>query len=181
MTRPLLPLDFNFKSASNALKTADLCGIRLYRRNCHGNTEHSLVERFYLTGFPIFHSLERARTTIIFNGYPSLCKTCRFYKLPCDREIDEALLAISIVLMIRAGLFLLSSIQDMLNVRFVIHHEQHPRMNPFQIKRKKKLDRLFVVSSVALWLLVIWLSYTVFESQTCASDPGRSAGTDAVE
>eukprot|EP00505_MAST-04D_sp_SCG-Rhode-Island_P003140 Stramenopile-MAST_4_protein_3140 len=125
-------------------------------------------QRFYLTGFPIFHSLERARTTIIFNGYPSLCKTCRFYKLPCDREIDEALLAISIVLMIRAGLFLLSSIQDMLNVRFVIHHEQHPRMNPFQIKRKKKLDRLFVVSSVALWLLVIWLSYTVFESQTCA-------------
>jgi hypothetical protein len=124
-------------------------------------------QRFYLTGSAVWHSLDKKQNVIVFYGYPTLCSTCTFYKLPCDQEIDEALLGIGIVLIIRAVLYSIKAFGELNHVRFVSTFEQHPRISPKQLQDEKQMRKIFVASELSLWGLVGWLSYTVFLSRTC--------------
>ena len=60
-------------------------------------------QRLYLTGPTILHSLDTSqKPTIIFPGYPEFKSTAVFYRLPCNKKLDETLLAVAICIFVSA-------------------------------------------------------------------------------
>ena len=124
-------------------------------------------QRFYLSGPLIPHTLNKATHRIAFSGYPNLCETCTFYKLPCDEPIDEALLGIAIVSCILGLFYIVKALDQAADVKFVTETDQHPHLSTAKIDAREKFGKVISIAELSLLSMVIFLSATIFQSKTC--------------
>ena len=124
-------------------------------------------QRFFLSGPLIPHTLNKATYRIAFSGYPNLCETCTFYKLPCDEPIDEALLGIAIVSCILGLFYIVKALDQAADVKFVSESDQHPHLSTAKIDAREKFGRVISLGELSLLSMVIFLSATIFQSKTC--------------
>jgi len=128
-------------------------------------------QRFYMTGSYIFHRLDdRAKPTVIFKGYPEFKGTETFWKLPCDKFIDEYLLGLMILIIFRLFFSAVLFFEEVAKMNYTIVNESEPVR--FGIRGKfllwiTRLDYFCIFCAV----IMLGLLYTqTAETKNCKYD-----------
>jgi hypothetical protein len=84
-------------------------------------------QRLYMTGSNIFHRLDdTSKPTVIFKGYPEFKGTETFWKLPCDKNVDEILLGLMLLIVFRLFFSAVLFFEEAAKMSYTIINESEP-------------------------------------------------------
>jgi hypothetical protein len=129
-------------------------------------------QRFYLTGRPQWwRVVERAQPPqVVFRGYPEFKETDTFWKLPCDQGIDEILLGVLMVLMVRLVITGLAMFEEISKLQYVQSNDSEPLRFGARLALIKWIARLEIATTFVLGFLLWFLYEYTMATQRCKYD-----------
>ena len=139
------------------------------------------LQRFYMTGSTILHRLDDLNSAnVIFKGYPEFKETETFWKMPCDQTLDEVLLGILVIMILRVVICTMQMLEEMSKLNFVQVNDSEPvrfGLRAMVLKWLVRLD-LLCLSIIIILLGVLYNMFTL--TKRCKYDVPELYWTSAI-